>query len=84
MDRRTTLSQRDIAGILRVDTKTLYNWRKNKPELYEIVMLGFRFKEMLEIQKSHLQELERIDTEFSKKYATFNLKHKKSQEIKYH
>ena len=38
------LSQRDMAGILKVDTKTLYNWRKHKPELYSIVLLGFKFK----------------------------------------
>jgi len=24
---RHNLSQRDIAGILKIDTKTLYNWR---------------------------------------------------------
>ena len=37
------LSKRDIAGILKIDTKTLYNWRKNKPELYRLIMLGFKF-----------------------------------------
>jgi len=44
---RHNLLQRDIAGILKIDTKTLYNWRKNKPELYRIVMLGFKFDELL-------------------------------------
>jgi len=57
------LSQRDIAGILKVDTKTLYNWRKNKPELYHILMLGFKFKELLELQKEVLSELEKIDSD---------------------
>lgn len=59
------LSQRDIAGILKVDTKTLYNWRKNKPELYQLLMLGFKFKELLECQKEVLSELEKIDTELA-------------------
>ncbi|RDU58790.1 hypothetical protein CQA63_09205, partial [Helicobacter marmotae] len=57
------LSQRDIAGILKIDTKTLYNWRKNKTELYTIVMLGFKFREILHAQKKYYQELESIETE---------------------
>ncbi len=61
------LSQRDMAGILRIDTKTLYNWRKNKPELYTIVLLGFKFKELLECQKRLTQELESIDEGLSGK-----------------
>lgn len=55
------LTQRDIAGILRVDTKTLYNWRKHKPELYQVVMLGFKFKELLEKQRAFTKELENMD-----------------------
>lgn len=54
------LSQRDIAGILKVDTKTIYNWRKNKPELYKIIMLGFKFEEFLEKTRQSLNELEEI------------------------
>ena len=57
----TKLSQRDMAGILRIDTKTLYNWRKHKPELYTIVLLGFKFKELLECQQRLTRELEGID-----------------------
>lgn len=55
---RHNLSQRDIAGILRIDTKTLYNWRKNKPELYRIVMLGFKFDELLKQAQKNLDELQ--------------------------
>lgn len=55
------LSQRDIAGILQIDTKTLYNWRKNKPELYTIVLLGFKFKEILHTQRALCDELENIE-----------------------
>ena len=55
------LSQRDMAGILKVDTKTLYNWRKHKPELYSIVLLGFKFKELMQAQKDFLSELETIE-----------------------
>ena len=55
---RHNLSQRDIAGILKIDTKTLYNWRKNKPELYRIVMLGFKFDELLQQAQKNLDELQ--------------------------
>ncbi len=57
------LTQRDIAGILNIDTKTLYNWRKNKKELYAVVMLGFKFKELLSTQQNFIKELEFIESQ---------------------
>ena len=57
------LSKRDIAGILNIDTKTLYNWKKNKPELYRIVMLGFKFDELLKRAENNLNELQKIAEE---------------------
>lgn len=57
------LTQRDIAGILKIDTKTLYNWRKNKPELYRIVMLGFKFDELLSQSKENYENLMQIAEE---------------------
>lgn len=55
------LSQRDMAGILGIDTKTLYNWKKHKPNLYRIVMLGFKFDELLECSKRNYAELLEIE-----------------------
>jgi len=43
------MTQRDMAGYINVTPVTLRNWRKNKPELYEIVMKGFAFNEMIEL-----------------------------------
>jgi DNA-binding XRE family transcriptional regulator len=40
------MTKRDIAGYLDIDTKTLYNWEKNKPNLYKTVMKGLAFDEM--------------------------------------
>ena len=57
------LSKRDIAGILNIDTKTLYNWKKNKPELYRIVMLGFKLDELLKQAENNLDELQKIAEE---------------------
>ena len=64
------LSKRDIAWILNIDTKTLYNWKKNKPELYRIVMLGFKFDELLKQAQNNLDELQEI----AKENQNFRLK----------
>ena len=64
------LSKRDMAGILNIDTKTLYNWKKNKPELYRIVMLGFKFDELLKQAQNNLDELQQI----AKENQNFRLK----------
>ncbi|WP_180762707.1 hypothetical protein [Helicobacter sp. 12S02232-10] len=45
------LTQQDIATKLHIDPKTLRNWRKNKPELYKRVMLGFQYEEILSLLK---------------------------------
>ncbi|EAK8022707.1 transcriptional regulator [Campylobacter coli] len=54
-------SKRDMAYELDVDVSTLYNWRKYKPNLYRIVMLGFKFDELLENNKKNYEELLRLD-----------------------
>lgn len=54
-------SKRDKAGYLGVDNSTLYNWRRFKPNLYRIVMLGFEFDALLSQQKSHFEALAMID-----------------------
>ncbi|HDZ5066256.1 TPA: transcriptional regulator [Campylobacter jejuni] len=50
-------SKRDMAYELDIDVSTLYNWRKYKPNLYRIVMLGFKFDELLENSKKTHEEL---------------------------
>jgi hypothetical protein len=36
------MTKRDIAGYLNIDRGTLYNWKKNKPNLYKTIMLGLK------------------------------------------
>ncbi len=52
-----------MAGVLNITPKTLYNWRKNKPELYRIIMLGFKFDELLAHSEKSLEELREIAEE---------------------
>jgi len=54
------MTQRDKAIYLDIDARTLRNWRKNKPNLYKIIMLGFAFEEVVEKSKVNYEELERL------------------------
>ena len=62
------MTKRDIAGYLNVDIKTLYNWQKNKPNLYKTVMKGLAFDEFVESQKVSYEKLK----ELKDKYDDFN------------
>jgi hypothetical protein len=60
------MTQRDMAGYLDIDRTTLYNWKKNKPNLYKTVMKGLAFDEMIEKAESNLKELKSIQEDFGK------------------
>lgn len=38
------MNKSEISRVLGIDTKTIYNWEKNRPELYNIVMEHFEGK----------------------------------------
>jgi len=54
------MTQRDMAGYLNVDVKTLRNWRKDKPKLYEKVMQGFAFEEAVKVVKENYERLKEV------------------------
>jgi len=58
------MTQRDMAGYLGVDVKTIRNWKKDRPKLYEIVMKGFAFDEMIEKSQKNLDELRELKNKF--------------------
>jgi hypothetical protein len=60
------MSKRDIAGYLNIDRSTLYNWKKNKPNLYKTVMLGLRVDEIIENIEQNLNELKQTKESFIK------------------
>ncbi|EAL4372323.1 TPA: transcriptional regulator, partial [Campylobacter jejuni] len=62
---------RDMAYELDIDVSTLYNWRKYKPNLYRIVMLGFKFDELLENSKKTHEELLHIEQTIQDEIAKF-------------
>ncbi|ECP7456333.1 transcriptional regulator, partial [Campylobacter jejuni] len=56
---------------LDIDVSTLYNWRKYKPNLYRIVMLGFKFDELLDNSKKTHEELLHIEQTIQDEIAKF-------------
>jgi transcriptional regulator with XRE-family HTH domain len=51
------MSQQDMARLLGIDARTLRNWRKERPKLYEMVLKGFAFDEFIIKSEKNLQEL---------------------------
>ncbi len=63
------MTKRDIAGYLGIDTKTLYSWEKNKPNLYKTVMKGLAFDEILSFTEVSYEKAKMIKEKFdNKKY----------------
>lgn len=60
------MTQRDQAIYLDLDPKTLRNWRKNKPNLYKTIMLGFAFEEAVKKSKENYESLEKLLKEIEK------------------
>lgn len=61
------MTQRDMAGYIDVTPVTLRNWKKNKPKLYEIVMKGFAFDEMVEQSKENYEKAKELKKKFELK-----------------
>jgi len=60
------MTQRDMAGYLGVDVKTIRNWRKYKPNLYEIIIKGFTFNKVLDNAKVNYEDLQKLSNELLK------------------
>lgn len=61
------LTQQDKARLLEIDPRTLRNWRKEKPYLYEIVMKGFAFEEVVKKAQQNADELKALEEQFKGK-----------------
>ncbi|MDO8452967.1 MAG: hypothetical protein Q7S59_00180 [Sulfurimonas sp.] len=61
------ITQQDMARLLEIDPRTLRNWRKDKPFLYEIVMKGFAFDEIVESSKESYEKALSIKEKFELK-----------------
>jgi DNA-binding XRE family transcriptional regulator len=61
------MTQRDMAGYLNIDRTTLYNWKKNKPNLYKTIMLGLMVDEIIEKAEKNVEELKELKASFHTK-----------------
>jgi hypothetical protein len=61
------MTQRDMAGYIGVTPVTLRNWRREKPKLYEIVMKGFAFDEIVEQSKESYEKAKELKEKFEVK-----------------
>lgn len=57
------MTQRDMAGYLGVSTATIRNWRKEKPNLYKIIIQGFAVEDVKTSLRDHLEKLENAGEE---------------------
>jgi transcription initiation factor TFIIIB Brf1 subunit/transcription initiation factor TFIIB len=58
------MTQRDMAGIIGVTTVTIRNWKKHKPKLYELIIKGFAFDEMVEQGKKSYEEAKALQEKY--------------------
>jgi len=56
------MTQRNMAGFLDVDVKTLRNWRAKKPNLYKTIIQGLAFQEAVEQSKENYEKLKELST----------------------
>lgn len=61
------LTQQDKARLLGIDARTLRNWRKEKPFLYEIIEKGFAFDEIVDTSKESYEKALYIKEKFKNK-----------------
>ena len=54
------MTQRDMAGFLDLDVKTLRNWRVKKPNLYKTIIQGLAFQEVIKQSKENYEKLKDI------------------------
>ncbi len=54
------MTQRDIAGKLDINVKTLRKWKKDRPKVYELLMLGLKAQEILDKLKKECEDLEEM------------------------
>lgn len=60
------MTKREIAGFLDVDTKTLYNWEKDKPNLYKTVMKGLAFDDIVKLTAETSEKAKELSEKFEK------------------
>jgi transcriptional regulator with XRE-family HTH domain len=62
----TMMSKRDIVGYLGISMKTLYNWEKERPNLYKTVMKGLAYDEIVKLNEETYKKAKEMSEKFGK------------------
>ena len=54
------MNKRDIAGYLGINRTTLYNWERERPNLYKTIMKGLAFDDFVEQSQKHLDKIKEL------------------------
>ncbi len=54
------MTQRDLAGLLNINVKTLRKWKKDRPKVYELLLIGLEAKNILSTLKTDCYALEKM------------------------
>ena len=60
------MSKRDIVGYLGISMKTLYNWEKERPNLYKTIMKGLAYDEIIELNKKTYEKAKAMGEKYDK------------------
>ncbi|WP_273214173.1 hypothetical protein [Helicobacter rodentium] len=54
------MTQRDLAGKLDINVKTLRKWKKDRPKVYRLLMIGLKAEDILANFKENIDILEQL------------------------
>lgn len=54
------MTQRDLAGLLNINVKTLRKWKKDRPKVYELLLIGLEAKNILAKLQKDCIDLEKM------------------------
>ena len=54
------MTQRDLAGMLEINVKTLRKWKKDRPKVYKLLLVGLEAQNLLAKLKKDCDALEKM------------------------
>ncbi len=54
------MNKNELAELLGISVKTMYNWEKDKPDLVRLINQGMALDESIEATEKHLENLKAI------------------------
>lgn len=59
------MNKNELAKMMGISLKTLYNWEKEKPDLVRLINQGLALDDSIEATEKHLERLKQIKNEAS-------------------